>query len=98
MRQSAFLLASLMLLSSQTAAADENTPPAAQPPQASDAGWTNNRHCLHETGTLIRPGRSGCLEGQNGTVYTRDALTEQAGTSVADFLRYDPDITIWHHR
>jgi len=97
MRRSAFLLAAMTLLSFRTAADGVVAPQADQPEtplSAAGSRPSNGVHCLRETGSLIRPGRSGCLDGEHGAVYVRDAVSEQAGTSAADFLRYDPDITV----
>jgi hypothetical protein len=51
-------------------------------------------HCLRETGSLIRPGASGCLEGVHGTTVEREEFEQRSGFTTGDFLKYDPALNV----
>ena len=100
------LLPALMLLLSSAAihAADDATqgpaPQTAATSQADSAAASQKQlgsHCLRESGSLIQPGKSGCLDGEHGSSYSRDDLDRQSGTKPADLLKYDPSVSVGHH-
>ncbi|MBL6751171.1 MAG: hypothetical protein ISP90_11645 [Nevskia sp.] len=51
-------------------------------------------HCLRETGSHIRPGPGGCLEGAYGTTVDREEFEQRAGFTTGDFLKYDPSLNV----